>query len=329
MKIKISELTDLTLKALKNYGYTDEESKIISDVLLYAQLRGNNQGVVKLIGKGIPKSPDAGEIKIIKETKLSALLDGNLSHSMVVLKKAIDMVVQKAKEHGFGIVGSNHTNTSSGAMGYYANKIAQQGLIGFAFASGPETVAPFCSYEPVYCTNPLAIGVPSEGDPIVVDMATSAMAYYGLIEAKTAGKKIPPDIAYDKDGNLTDDPGKAMDGALRPFDKGQKSSGLAFMVEVFAGPLVAAAFAGGGDLKTNDGNLLMALDPGLLTDPEEFKRNVSALGRRVKSAKKLPGVSEILLPGERGNRLTKERMTSGEIDIEDNLYNELKKVAGI
>ena len=76
MKISIQELKDLTITALKKYGYNDNESAIISDVLLYAQLRGNNQGIVKLIGKGIPKDPNATDIKTIKETKLSALLDG-------------------------------------------------------------------------------------------------------------------------------------------------------------------------------------------------------------------------------------------------------------
>ena len=55
MKIKVSELRHLTEKSLKKFGYSDLEIKIIADILMYAQLRGNNQGVVKLIGKGIPK----------------------------------------------------------------------------------------------------------------------------------------------------------------------------------------------------------------------------------------------------------------------------------
>lgn len=328
MKIKIAELTDLTLKALKKHNYTDEESVIISGMLLYAQLRGNNQGVVKLINKNFAKNPDAGEIIIEKETKLSARINGQQNAGAIVMNKAVTMAITKAKEHGFGIVGTNNTKTSTGALGYWATMIAKEGLIGFVFAGSPETVTYHGSFQPIFGTNPLAIGIPSDGDPFVLDMATAAMAYYGLIEAKTAGRKIPPDIAYDKEGNLTDDPALAMDGALRPFDKSYKGAALSMMVEVLTGPLVGASFTGIGDTANNWGNMVIALDPSLLVDPVEFKKNTFALTQKVKQMKTLPDVTEIVLPSERGNKLTKERLNSGEIEMEDNLYNELKKVAG-
>ena len=219
MKIKITELRKLVSRALKSYGYSSEEIGIISDVLIYAQLRGNNQGIVKLIGKGIPKSKDAGKIKVIKETKLSALLDGNQNMGMVVMDRAMNIALEKAKKYGFGIVGTNNTCTSTGAIGYYANIIAKKGYLGFVYAGSPETVTTFGSYEPIFGTNPLAIGIPSTKEPIVLDMATAAMAYYGLIQAKTAGKKIPNNVAYDSKGKLTTDPEQAMDGAILPFDR--------------------------------------------------------------------------------------------------------------
>ena len=326
MKIKLSELDVLAVKALQKYGYDVQEIAVIKEILMYAQLRGNNQGLVKLIGRGIPKSPDAKPIEIVRDTKLSALLKVNNNMGMIVFKKAMEMAVAKAKKHGFGMVGTNNTSSSTGAIGYYAHGIAKQGYISFVFAGSPETVNTYGSYEPIFGTNPLAIGVPTTKDPIVLDMATASMAYYGLIEAKTAGKKIPHDIAYDSEGNLTDDPAKAMDGALRPFDKNYKSAGLSFMVEVLTGPLVGASFTGIGDTAKNWGNLIVALDPELLTDKEQFKKNVSVMAQKVKATKKLLGVKEIFVPGERGDRLTKERMASGTIDIEDNLYHELQKV---
>ncbi len=327
MKAKISQLSALARKALTKYGYNKIEQLIILDVLMYAQLRGNNQGLVKLIGKGIPKNPNAGNIRIPKETKLSALLDGNKNMGMVVMKKAVELALSKAKKHGFGIVGTNNTNTSTGAIGYWAREIAQHDFIGFVYAGSPETVTSHGSYEPLFGTNPLAIGVPAEKEPLVLDMATAAMAYYGLIEAKTAGRKIPGDIAYDSKGDLTTDPAKAMDGALRPFDKSYKGAGLSLMVEVLTGPLVGASFVGIGDTATNWGNLVVAIDPELLVNKKTFIKNVSLLMKKVKSAKKLPGVKEIMLPSERGNRLTKQRVSSGIIEIEDNLFEELKKVA--
>lgn len=323
MKIKIEELKKLTHKSLLIQGYKDEEATIIQDVLLYAQLRGNNQGVVKLIGKGVPKNPNAGEIKIVKETKLSALIDGGQNMGMIVVKKGLEMLLQKAKDHGFGMVGTNNTSSSTGAIGYWANEIAKQGFIGFVYAGSPETVAMHGSYEPIFGTNPLAIGIPSESEPVVLDMATAAMSYYGLIQAKTAGQQLPPGITYDKEGKETTDPGEAMDGAIKSFG-GHKGAGLAFMVEVLTGPLVQAAFVGIGQ-ENNWGNLLMAIDPELLTDRETFKKNISEMVQKVKATKKLPGVKEIYVPGERGNVLTRQRLDLGEIEIEDKLLDELRR----
>jgi len=326
MIVIIKDLEKMVHSALIKQGYNDNEASVVQDMLLYAQLRGNNQGIVKLIGNGIPKNPNAGEIMIEKETKLSARIYGNHNAGAVVLKKAMETAIKKAKEHGFGIVGTNNTNTSTGALGFWAHEIAKEGFIGFVFAGSPETVCMHGSYEPIFGTNPLAIGIPSASDPIVLDMATAAMAYYGLIEAKTAGKKIPSDIAYDKDGKITVDPQEAMNGALRSFDKSYKSAGLALMVEILTGPLVGASFTGIGDTASNWGNLVIVVDPDLLTDKNIFLQNVRELAVKVKSTKKLPGVKEILLPGERGDKLTKEIIASGKIEIEDNLYNELKKI---
>ncbi|MEK7544120.1 MAG: Ldh family oxidoreductase [Patescibacteria group bacterium] len=327
MNVKIADLKNLGLKALKKQGYNDTEADTVLGMLLYAQLRGNNQGMVKLIGKGIPKNPAAGAITIEKETKLSARINGAHNPGAIVIKKAMDLAITKAKEHGIGIVGTNTTNSSTGALGYWAGQIAREGLVGFVFAGSPETVCYHGSFEPIFGTNPMAIGVPTDGDPIVLDMATATMAYYGLIEAKTAGRKIPPGIAYDTEGNLTDDPAKAMDGSLRPFDKSYKSAGLALMVEILTGPLVGASFTGIGDTAANWGNLVFVIDPEMLGDRKEFAKNVSALAVRVKATKKLPGVTEILMPGERGDKLTKQHKTEGTIDIEDNLYHALEEAA--
>ncbi len=327
MKISIKKLEDLTHKAVMSYGYRDDEVRIISDVLLYAQLRDNNQGVVKLIGKGIPRDPKAGEIVIEKETPLSSLINGNKNHAMVVVGKAVETVREKAAKSGFAIAGTFNTNTSSGAIGYYASRLAQGGLIGFAISRSPERVAIHGSFEPVFGTNPLAVAIPAEPDPIVLDMSTAATSFFGLVEAVTAGRDIPADVAYDDQGVPTTDPQKAIAGAIRSFDRGYKGSGLALICEILAGPLVGAAFCGIGDSKGNWGHLIFAIDPDLLTGRDQLRRNSSEIVRKVKSTKKLPGVDEIFVPGERESKLTRERYDTGLIEVEDNLLAELRRVA--
>ena len=326
MKISLDELKDLTTKALKSYGYNNEEISVISDILIYAQLRGNNQGVVKLIGQGIPKNPDAGEIVIEKETGVSAKINGNKNHAMVVVKKGLDILLEKGKKNGFGIVGTYNTNTSSGAIGYLASEIAKKKMIGFVFASSPERVAAYGSYEPVFGTNPVAVGIPASPDNIVFDMSTAAISFYGLVEAKTAGESLASDVAYDSEGKPTTSPQEAIKGAIRAFDRSYKGSSLAMIGEILAGPLVGAAFSGIGDSKGNWGHLMIAIDPELLGSCDEFAENVTRLIKKVKSSKKLDGVTQLFAPGERGTAMMKQCLEDGELEIGENLLKELRAV---
>lgn len=328
MKISIKELEDLTRRAVMHYGYRDKEVDTITDVLLYAQTRDINQGVVKLIGAGIPKDPQAGEIIIEKETPISARINGNKNHAMIVVGKAAEITLEKARANGFAIAGTFNTNTSSGSIGYYVSKLAKEGLIGFAFGRSTERVAVYGSYEPVFGTNPLAVAIPTESDPIILDMSTASITYFGLVEAMTAGKDIPADIAYDSNGLPTTSPQQAIAGAIRSFDRSYKGSGLALICEILAGPLVGAAFCGIGNSKGNWGHLIFAIDPELLTDKRTLAKSVSAMVQKIKIAKKLPGVEEIFVPGENESRLVRNRQETGLIDVEDNLLAQLRKVAG-
>jgi L-2-hydroxycarboxylate dehydrogenase (NAD+) len=323
MQISVAELKQITLAVLARSGYPPDEAQTILDVIMYAQLRGNNQGVVKLIGAGLPRSKDAVPIKTVKETKLSALLDGGHNTGMVMMKVAMELALNKAREHGFSIVGSYNTNSSTGAIGYYADYIARAGMIGFIFSGSGEYVAMHGSYQPLLGTNPLAIGIPSDGAPIVFDMATSAIARFGIVEAKTAGRSIPSDVAYDADGQPTSDPSAALGGAIRTFG-GYKGAALSLIVEVLTHELVGTTKTADGR-KEDWGNLIFVIDPELLTDADSFKTRVVSLIERVKSSKKLSGVEEILIPGERGNRILDEITRTGMVEIEEKLWTELQK----
>ena len=92
------------------------------------------------------------------------------------------------------------------------------------------------SYEPFLGTNPLAIGIPTAGSPIVFDMATAAIAWYGIILAQAEGETIPEGVAYDSEGRLTTDPTAALAGAIKAFG-GYKGAALALIVEVLTRPL--------------------------------------------------------------------------------------------
>ena len=106
MKVPIDTLNDVTRRAILAQGYSESDTEIIAKIILYAQLRGNNQNVIKLTGAGMPANPNAGDITIVKETKLSAVIDGAWNQGMVVMTQVTNLAISKAKEHGFGTLGT-------------------------------------------------------------------------------------------------------------------------------------------------------------------------------------------------------------------------------
>lgn len=322
MKIKVEDLKQLSMKALTKYGYNHEESEIILDMLMYAQLRGNNQGIIKLIGIGIPKSTDAKEPVSEKDTVTTALINCNRTMEAIGMDQAVKIVVEKAKKVNIAVVGVHNGAGSSGAIGHWSRKVAESGLIGITMSSYPfGSIPPHGSYEPLFCTNPIAWGIPTKDEPIVLDMASAAMAFFGLQEAKTAGKQVEPGIGYDKDGNETTDPAKIMDGATKPFDKGFKGAGLALVVQIIGGALVGADFNNGS---VNNGNIIIAINPDGLAGTEYLISEVEKMKDAIKKAKRLPGVDEVMVPGERGDRIRSEILASGEIEVENNLLKALQ-----
>jgi len=189
-------------------------------------------------------------------------------------------------------------------------------------------VAPHNSYEKKFGTNPIAIAIPTPDGkaPLVLDMATSSIAYYGLVEAKTAGRAVAEGLGFDSQGRPTTDPAQIMAGAIKPFG-GHKGGGLSLMVAILAGPLVRAAFAGREDAESNWGNLVVAISPDLLAPSERFTQEVQLLLQRVKAAKPIPGVKQLYLPGEKGNRTAEEAKKTGEVEIEEKLWRSLQEVA--
>jgi len=325
MRVSIETLRAATRRAILAQGYDDADSDIILDIIMYAQLRGNNQNVIKLLGAGMPADPRAGDIRLVKEGKLSALIDGGWNQGMVVVSRATERAIEKAKAHGFGIVGTRGSNSPTGAIGYFARWMADEGLIGFVCSGSPELMAMHGSYEAFLGTNPLAIGIPTAGAPMVFDMATAAIAWYGIHLANAEGEAIPEGVAYDSDGRITTDPAAALAGAIKAFG-GYKGAALALIVEVLTRPLVGAMRNEDGS-KLDWGNLVFAIDPELLADDlTTFQAGVSDLMARVKRLKRLPGVEEILVPGERGDRIYERAMAAGEIELDEQIWRDLQAV---
>lgn len=314
MKISIDKLK-ASITSILRQNFSEDEAKKIADYLIWAEMSGNKtQGLLKMTGtEPIQNVKPISEIKVIRDRKLSQLIDAGANPAPLVSQIATETAISKAKEHGFGIVGVNNIYTSNGAQAFYVEKIAKHDLIGIVLARSSAAAAAFGGIEPVFGTNPIAFSFPTAQEPLVFDMATTALTWYGLVLAKARGEQIPENVAIDKDGNPTTDPEEAMNGALLSFDKSYKGSGLGMVVEMLGGPLVGASY---GEVEGDWGSLFIALDPDMLVDIETFKANSTGLIEKIKEAKTKEG-SSIRIPGEKSYVSLAECQESGQVEVDD------------
>eukprot|EP00287_Rhodomonas_sp_CCMP768_P009089 CAMPEP_0196723948 /NCGR_PEP_ID=MMETSP1091-20130531/5995_1 /TAXON_ID=302021 /ORGANISM="Rhodomonas sp., Strain CCMP768" /LENGTH=342 /DNA_ID=CAMNT_0042066007 /DNA_START=13 /DNA_END=1041 /DNA_ORIENTATION=- len=332
--VKIKELDHMVYKALRNIGYSDDDAKIMTRVMMHAEIHGNNQGISKLYRpQDMGFNPKAGPLKFENETPQSVVVNGNQRSGMVALSTAVDKVVAKARATKFAIAGTYNTYTSTGMLAYYASTVAEAGLIAIVMAGSPEMVAPVGGKQAVFGTNPICFAIPGPKEgPLILDMATAAATLFGTISYKASGKPLPPGVAIDKHGNPTTDPSLALEGAFLAFG-GYKGAGLALIVELLTQVLSGGAIPGGGGPEAHVGtgrkwrekswsNTVIAIDPALLMAPDRFKARVQEVCNHVKNSG-----PRVTLPGELEIKRRDENLKAGGLNIAKGLFDNIQALA--
>ncbi len=312
-------------------GATAPEASAVAEVLTEADLRGHtSHGIVRVpMNVNLLRSGRAqpnARPRVVRETDAVAVMDGDRALGPYAAIAAANVAIERAKKHGVGVVALNNCG-HLGLAGYYVELAARQDLIGILFAKSATHIHPYGGVERRIGTNPISIAIPSDGDPFLLDMSTSAIANGKLQEAAREGRPLPEGAALDKYGVPTTDARAALDGALSPFG-GAKGYGLALAVELLGGLLVGG---GTGDLRNPDGSgrlwgaLLVVLAPSACGDLAAFEHGVTAYLAKVKGSRKSPGFDEIFIPGERSFRTRRQQLAAG-VTIEDGLW---RQVAGL
>jgi LDH2 family malate/lactate/ureidoglycolate dehydrogenase len=325
MRIKIGELENL-IKSVLWEKYDEESASLITEVVLFGELSGKaSHGIVRLlIGKYSVMAQEAkGKPSVTKKTKVSSVVEGRGNPGMLVGPTAMKEVIRLAKENGIGVVGTRDNFGSSGCLSYYLEKIAKENFIAVVMAQSPVSTAPYGGIEPLFGTNPISFGIPANPQPLIFDMATSAITFGAIVRAKELGLKLPENVAADKEGNVTTDPAKAIEGATLAFDNSYKGCGLAMMVEILAGIWPGADYAG-LNILGEWGNLFMAFSPDLLIGVAEFKRKAEQLIETIRNSKTKDG-SKVRIPGENTIRKRDECLKTGEVEVDEKLVAQIKE----
>ena len=308
-------------RVFEHFGVPSDDAHLAADVLQCADLRGiDSHGVARLrtyvdmlAHERINPTPT---VRIVRETASTATVDGDNGLGLVVGPKANAIAMTKAREAGTGWVSVRHTN-HYGIAGYYVLEALRHDLIGWAMTNSTKLVAPLWGAERMLGTNPIAIAFPARDEPpIVIDLATCAVAYGKIEIARRAGEPVPEGWIIDRHGNPSIDPNDMVDGgAILPLGSdrdrgGHKGYALALMVDVlcavlsganwgpFTPPFALRQTIPERSVGKGIGHFFGAMRIDAFIDPDEFRRQIDDVVRTFRATKPMPGTTGPILPGD-------------------------------
>lgn len=335
MRFQLERLEEFVVAIFTKLGVLPDHARTTAVRLLEADLRGRNghgvirvpQYVTRIEAGGINLRPD---IQLLRETPVSALVDGDNGLGQVVMTLAAEKAIEKATESGMAWVGTVHSN-HAGAAGIYTALALEQDLIGIYMAvASANVMPPWGGSERLLGTNPISIAIPAgDESPLQLDIATTVTSHGTIKVVAQAGESMPEGWVIDAEGNPITDPARADEGFLMPIG-GYKGSGLNMAIGLLAGVLNDAAFGpevidhrAVPDEPANTGQAILVMRPDLFRDLEDFR---TAMDHHLRALRESGPPGAVHIPGDGAVRLEAEQRSEG-VEISPTLLGQLRDLA--
>jgi len=330
VQLSVEESRHLLEAALGANGYSDDEAAVIADHLMDCELRGlGYAGLARCVAIiehdsrcGLRRRP----ISVLRETPVSAHLDGGDDLGYLVAMRATEMAIAKARGSGIAIVGASKTHFT-GMFSFYLEKVTQAGFVGMIVGSGPSAVAPHGGTQARFSTNPIAFGFPSEDVPVIWDISTSSLTHAEVLLAKRLGLPLPPDRGFDAEGRATTDAASVLAGGAMAAWGGHRGSGLAMSVQLLSMMAGQKNAHGHYDEPGDFGYLIMVVDPGLFGDGEGFRKSVTAFMAEMHGTRPADPAKPVRVPFERSAKVRRQTLERGFIDVPEPVVDTLRASA--
>lgn len=327
-KIRITDLLNFMKAALLKADVPKDDANVIAETLMDCELRGYDDHGIYLfeyiLNLCIQKKVNPrSEIKTLRESKSTILLDGESGLGVPIATKAMKHCINKAKNEGIASAGVCNAGYFVAASPYVM-QAAKEGLIGFAMSNTVAVMPPPGGLTRIFGTNPFGYAIPTGNEyPILFDMATSVSAANKIFTAKEKGKKLKIGFVEDSFGNPITDPNDfdILTSLILPM-AGAKGYGLALLIDILSGVLTYNKFGEDICLSKPDpslGNFFIAMDIEKYMPIDIFYGKLEKLIEQIKNGKKRKGYNEIYLPGERGFLEKKEKLLKNYLQINYNL----------
>ena len=326
MQLSIAAATDLAVRALTRAGMTAHAASLVATHLVDANLCGHEfSGLPRVlaIAAEVGKKPPAGEIRVVREDRCSAVIDGGDNVAYVVSITAIDKAMEICRRNGVAIV-VVHNTWFSGRLAYYVERAAREGFVAMHTTNTTARVAPFGGIDRLMGTNPFAIAFPSDDDPLIIDIGTSSTTWGDVVLARAKGEPLPDGVAVDPLGNPTVNPDTALEGAFLPWG-GHRGGALSLAVQLLG--ILAGSAPVIHDV-ANYGLFFLVIDPDILLPGGRFKAQVSEFRRTITASRPLTGATQVRVPGDGSLQKRRQNLAAGVVNLDDRVYKQIVEMCG-
>jgi LDH2 family malate/lactate/ureidoglycolate dehydrogenase len=335
--IEPAELRGFAASLFAAAGLEEEKAATVAELLVEADLMGHTTHGLALAPRylkeiGAGSMALSGVPEVVTDRGACVVWDGRRLPGVWVIARAVDLAVERAQQYGTVTVAVRN-NHHIGCLAGYLPRATDRGCMVVVSTSDPSqrTVAPWGGMTPVMTPNPIAVGIPTSGDPILVDASASITTNNMVTRLAREGGRLPGQWVLDPSGVPTDDPAPALGGGGGSImlaggaDHGQKGYGWALIVEALTQALPGF---GRADSPTGwgSGTFVQVLDPDAFAGREAFTRQTDVLAEACRASEPRPGFDRVRLPGENALALRRAALARG-LELYAGLGDELRASA--
>jgi len=346
MQIDIKKAQDFCETLFAAYGFSRDESIIISSVLLRADLYGiESHGIHRLVR--YDQEITSGQVdvrvkpEIVHETGISACLEANKAMGQLVGVYAMNLAIEKARNNGCGLITVRNSN-HYGIASYYTEMASAEDLIGISMSNTEAICVPTFGAQAMTGTNAMALAMPADPYHFSYDASTTVVPRGKLEVFRKNGQPLPDNWALDAGGNPCNDAAVVVEniiakagggiaplGGLGTQHGGHKGYGLSIIVDLFSAVISGGLTSNYVNRKIDHTGIchyFMAIDYGIFGDKTAIRANMSKFLQELRDSKKADGQNRIYTHGERSAEMMKQRI-NGQIPVNEKTLEELKIIA--
>lgn len=310
-RYRAADLIDFAAALFAAAGCDGDKPRTIAEGLVEADLLGHTTHGLQLAPVYLNELESGGmvgrgEPGVVADRGAAVTWDGRRLPGVWLAAKAVDLAAERAPTYGVVTVVISRSH-HIGCLAAFLQRVTDRGLMVAIASSDPAvaTVAPFGGRTAVYTPDPLAVGIPTDGDPILIDISASITTNGMAGRLRREGNRFPGQWALDAAGHPTDDPEALFTnppGTLLPVggtDHGHKGYGLALLVEALTQGLGGFGRAE-APAQWGASVFVQVIDPSAFGGAEAFRRETGWLAAACRNSPPVPGVDAVRLPGQRG-----------------------------